>query len=100
MDHSVKALPSARQLALSRVFNRHRFENAELERLFQRYIFKLQHSAISAFVALFIVLSAVLAVISFVLIQRPTLDNLYHRYVQKLTLKCVSRIPLHILKKK
>eukprot|EP00095_Tigriopus_kingsejongensis_P012404 snap_masked-scaffold755_size101758-processed-gene-0.9 protein:Tk12404 transcript:snap_masked-scaffold755_size101758-processed-gene-0.9-mRNA-1 annotation:"adenylate cyclase" len=78
MDHSVKAMQNHRKEAFSRIFNRHRFENDELEGLFQRYIFKLQHSSISSFVALFIVLTAVLAVLSFVLVQRPTLDNMYN----------------------
>ena len=78
MDHSVKAMNSHRKEAFSRIFNRHRFENDELERLFQRYIFKLQHGSISSFVALFIVLTAVLAVLSFVLVQAPTVDNVYH----------------------
>ena len=78
MAHSVKAMNSHRKEAFSRIFNRHRFENDELERLFQRYIFKLQHGSISSFVALFIVLTAVLAVLSFVLVQAPTVDNVYH----------------------
>ncbi|XP_059084537.1 Ca(2+)/calmodulin-responsive adenylate cyclase-like isoform X2 [Tigriopus californicus] len=78
MDHSVKAMQNHRKEAFSRIFNRHRFENNELEGLFQRYIFKLQHSSISSFVALFIVLTAVLAVLSFVLVQRPTLENMYN----------------------
>lgn len=78
MDHSVKAMQSHRKQAFSRLFNRHRFENDELENLFQRYIFKLQHNSISSFVALFIVLTSVLAILSFVLVQRPTIDNMYN----------------------
>ena len=79
MDHSVKAMSGHRKVRFSRLLlNRHRFENDELEGLFQRYIFKLQHSSISSFVALFIVLTAVLAAISFVLEQTPTLANMYN----------------------
>lgn len=78
MDHSVKAMSGHRKMRFSRLLNRHRFENDELEGLFQRYIFKLQHSSISSFVALFIVLTAVLAAISFVLEQTPTLTNMYN----------------------
>lgn len=65
MDHSVKAMPpaSARTpwLAVARMLNRHRFENDELESLYQRYIFKLQHSSVAAVVALFTIMAAVLA---------------------------------------
>ena len=80
MDHSVKTMPRTRGVSsLPRIlFNRHRFENDELELLFQRYIFKLQHSAISSFVALFIVLTAVLAILSFALVRAPTVDSVYH----------------------
>ena len=78
MDHSVKAMTDHRKMALARLFNRHRFENNELERLFQRYVFKLQHNSISSFVALFIVLTSVMAILSFILVQRPTITNMYH----------------------
>lgn len=78
MDHSVKAMESHRKMALARLLNRHRFENNELERLFQRYVFKLQHNSISSFVALFIVLTSVMAILSFILVQQPTMANMYH----------------------
>lgn len=35
MDHSVKAMASHRKVAFSRLVNRHRFENSELECLFR-----------------------------------------------------------------
>jgi adenylate cyclase 1 len=41
MDHSVKAMSPHRKVAFSRLLNRHRFENDELEALFQRYMFKV-----------------------------------------------------------
>ena len=78
MDHSVKAMNSHRKVAFSRLFDRHRFENSELEYLFRRYILRVQHTSITAAVALFVVLTAALATISFIQVQAPTLANLYH----------------------
>uniref|UniRef100_A0A1B6D199 adenylate cyclase n=1 Tax=Clastoptera arizonana TaxID=38151 RepID=A0A1B6D199_9HEMI len=78
MDHSVKAMQSHRKLVFSRLFNRHRFENDELESLYQRYIFKLQHSSVASVVALFVLLTAVLANLSFAYAQAPTAQNIYH----------------------
>lgn len=78
MDHSVKAMNSHRKIVLARLLNRHRFENDELEALYQRYIFKLQHSSIASVVALFILLTAILANLSFAYVQAPTPQNIYH----------------------
>nr|CAD7409833.1 unnamed protein product [Timema poppensis] len=78
MDHSVKAMNSHRKLALSRLLNCHRFENDELEFLYQRYIFKLQHSSVVSVVALFVVLTGVLVNLSLVYAQAPTAQNVYH----------------------
>lgn len=78
MDHSVKAMQSHRKIVFSRLFNRHRFENDELESLYQRYIFKLQHSSVASVVALFVLLTAVLANLSFAYAQAPTAQNIYH----------------------
>lgn len=47
MDHSVKAMDSHSKLSIARLLNRHRFENDELERLYRRYTYKLQHSSVS-----------------------------------------------------
>ncbi|XP_018562676.1 Ca(2+)/calmodulin-responsive adenylate cyclase isoform X3 [Anoplophora glabripennis] len=76
MDHSVKAMTSPRVLA--RVLNPHRFENDELEQLYQRYICKLQHSSVAAVVALFVVLTCLLATLGFFFAQSPTVQNVYH----------------------
>ncbi|XP_060529634.1 Ca(2+)/calmodulin-responsive adenylate cyclase-like isoform X1 [Cylas formicarius] len=76
MDHSVKAMTSPRVLA--RAFNPHRFENDELEQLYQRYICKLQHSSVAAVVALFVVLTFLLANLSLVYSQAATTQNVYH----------------------
>ena len=54
-----------------------RFENNELESLFRRYILRLQHTSITAAVALYVVLTAALATTSFVSVQSPTVRNLY-----------------------
>jgi len=78
MDHSVKAMQSHRKMAFSRLLNRHRFENDELESLYQRYIFKLQHSSVASVVAMFVLLTAVLANLSFAYTQAPTAQNVYH----------------------
>ena len=78
MDHSVKAMTSHRKVAFSRLMDRHRFENSELEFLFRRYILRVQHASISSAVALLVVLTAALATVSFVQVQAPTVANLYH----------------------
>jgi hypothetical protein len=75
MDHSVKAMNSHRKVAFSRLFNRHRFENSELECLFRRYILRVQHASITSAVALFVVLTAAMATASFIKVQAPTLSN-------------------------
>lgn len=76
MDHSVKAMTSP--TAVSRLLNPHRFENDELEQLYQRYICKLQHSSVAAVVALFVLLTAVLANLGLIYAQAPTAQNVYH----------------------
>lgn len=76
MDHSVKAMTSPR--LLGRLINPHRFENDELEQLYQRYICKLQHSSVVAVVALFVLLTAVLANLGLAYTQAPTPQNVYH----------------------
>lgn len=62
----------------SRMVNPHRFENDELELLYQRYICKLQHSSVAAVVGLFVVLTAILANLSFIYHQTATAQNVYH----------------------
>ncbi|CAH0554926.1 unnamed protein product [Brassicogethes aeneus] len=76
MDHSVKAMTSPRVLA--RLLNPHRFENDELEQLYQRYICKLQHSSVAAVVALFVLLTFLMANLGLVFTQTPTAQNVYH----------------------
>ncbi|XP_075237052.1 adenylate cyclase type 1-like isoform X2 [Lycorma delicatula] len=78
MDHSVKAMNSHRKLVFSRFLNRRRFENDELESLYQRYIFKLQHASVASVVGLFVLLTGALANLSFIYTQIPTAQNIYH----------------------
>ncbi|XP_065340009.1 Ca(2+)/calmodulin-responsive adenylate cyclase isoform X8 [Cloeon dipterum] len=82
MDHSVKAMPPASSRhpfrALVRFLNRHRFENDELESLYQRYVYKLQHSSVTAVVGLFAVLAIVLAALGFTYAHGATLQAVYH----------------------
>lgn len=66
MDHAVKA-------ARGRPWNKLRFENDELECLYQRYILKLQRFSVTGVVALIVVLSGVMAGLSFGYNQTPTL---------------------------
>ncbi|XP_076330017.1 adenylate cyclase type 1-like [Tachypleus tridentatus] len=90
MDHSVKTMNSHRKVAFSRLLSGRRFENNELETLYQRYIFKMQQSSIVSVLALFIFLSAVHAVLHFFFIRTPTVANLYF------LLHCISFIGLLI----
>lgn len=76
MDHSVKAMTSPR--LLGRLLNPHRFENDELEQLYQRYICKLQHSSVVAVVALFVLLTAILAALGLCYSYPLTTQNVYH----------------------
>ncbi|KAI5709766.1 hypothetical protein M8J76_014242 [Diaphorina citri] len=79
MDHSVKAMNNShRKILFSRLLNKYRFENDELEQLYQRYIFKLQHSSVVSVVSLFIVLTAILCNLSFFYAQTFTAQNIYH----------------------
>jgi adenylate cyclase 1 len=90
MDHSVKAMNSHRKVAFSRLFNRRRFENSELESLYQRYIFKLQQSSIISVLALFSLLTATLAGLQFYY-QTITIIGLY------CILQCIAFIGLFLL---
>ncbi|CAN7996214.1 unnamed protein product, partial [Ixodes hexagonus] len=61
MDHSVKAMQSHRKAAFSRLLRGRRFENRDLEQLYQRYIFKLQQSSIASVLGLLVLLNVTLA---------------------------------------
>ena len=91
MDHSVKAMNSHRKVAFSRLFNRRRFENSELEGLYQRYIFKLNQSSILSTLALFTVLTATLAGLQFYYERTVTVIALY------CLLQCLAFLGLFLL---
>ena len=67
MDHSVTVLTSHRKVSFDRILglNRRRFENPELESLYQRYIFKHQQSSIICILLIVSLLSASLTTLEF-----------------------------------
>jgi len=77
MDHSVKVMNSHRKVAFSRIFQYRRFENAELELLYQRYIFKLQQSSIVSALLLLACLSISMAVLQFYYTSSATVIGLF-----------------------
>ncbi|CAG0881640.1 unnamed protein product [Cyprideis torosa] len=77
MDHSVKTLPNVRRRFCLRFLNRRRFENSELEGLFQRYIFKLQFSSVVSCVILFLLVTAILATVHLHSTQRVTVESAF-----------------------
>ncbi|KAJ6638235.1 Ca(2+)/calmodulin-responsive adenylate cyclase [Pseudolycoriella hygida] len=72
MDHAVK------RAAKGRPWNKLRFENDELECLYQRYTLKLQRFSVAGVVALVVVLCGVMAALSLVYNQAPTLHNIFN----------------------
>lgn len=77
MDHSVKAMH--RKAAFSRLLRGRRFENADLEQLYQRYTFKLQQSSIASVLGLLVTLNVTLASIDLAYRRgSPSLLGLLH----------------------
>lgn len=70
MDHCVNVMGSPR---ISRVFNPHRFENDELELLYQRYVCKLQQSSVASVVAIFVLLTGLLSILGVIYGQGLTI---------------------------
>lgn len=66
MDHAVKA-------TRGRPWNKLRFENDELECLYQRYTLKLQRFSVTGVVGLVVVLCGVMAALSLSYTRAPTL---------------------------
>ncbi|WAQ95151.1 ADCY1-like protein [Mya arenaria] len=66
---------SSRQL--KRMFTRYEFENAELERLYRRYVFKLQQKSLAHLLSITCALCACLAALYFYYIQNVTLPGIY-----------------------
>uniref|UniRef100_A0A1I8NAQ5 adenylate cyclase n=1 Tax=Musca domestica TaxID=7370 RepID=A0A1I8NAQ5_MUSDO len=74
MDHAVKA-------TRGRPWNTLRFENDELECLYQRYTLKLQRFSVLGVVALVVVLCGVMAALSFVYNYTATFHNVFNSFV-------------------
>ncbi|XP_058443634.1 Ca(2+)/calmodulin-responsive adenylate cyclase [Malaya genurostris] len=77
MDHAVHA-------ARGRPWNKLRFENNELECLYQRYTLKLQRFSVTGVVALVVVLCGVMAGLSLGYNQAPTLHNVFNSFMSLL----------------
>jgi adenylate cyclase 1 len=83
MDHAVKA-------SRSHPWNKLRFENDELEELYQRYTHKIQWISVFGVVTLVVMLTGIMAILSLAYNQAATVHvsryflNLFHQ----LTLAC------------
>lgn len=77
MDHAVKA-------TRGRLWNKLRFENDELECLYQRYTLKLQRFSLAGVIALLVILSFVMAGLSLFFYQAPTV----HVSILCITIDC------------
>lgn len=66
MDHAVKA-------TRGRLWHQLRFENDELECLYQRYTLKLQKFSLTGVIAIFVILSGVMATLSLIYHQVPNI---------------------------
>lgn len=63
--------------SLQRVLNRYTFENEDLERLYKRYVFKLQQAAVGYMLGVLILLTATLAVLKFVYLGGLNVRGIY-----------------------
>ncbi|OWF39366.1 Ca(2+)/calmodulin-responsive adenylate cyclase-like [Mizuhopecten yessoensis] len=75
---------------LQTVLNRRKFDNDDLERLYKRYVFKLQQSAIGYMLGVLILLTATLAVLKFVYLSGLSVRGIY------LAAQCVIFIAIFI----
>ncbi|XP_074600208.1 uncharacterized protein LOC141854435 [Brevipalpus obovatus] len=92
MDHSVKAMTNThRKVAFSRLFNRSRFENIELETLYKRYIFKLNQSSILSVLLLFSLLTFTLSILEYYYYSTITVIGL------ACSIECITFTVLFIL---
>lgn len=66
MDHAVKT-------SKTKLWDKLRFENEELECLYQRYTLKMQRFSVIGVVALFVILCLVMVTLSLFFIQNLTL---------------------------
>lgn len=71
------ASPQRTQGTMWKLVHPYQFENVELERLYKRYVYKLQQTSIVYLLLLFILLTLSLAILHFVHQPRPTVRGLY-----------------------
>lgn len=75
MDHAVKATGPR---SVSRLLDRQRFENEELEALYRRYALKLQRASVSTALGLVLVLAACLGALGAIYARAPTPQSLWY----------------------
>lgn len=75
MDHAVKATGPR---SLTRLLDRQRFENEELEALYRRYALKLQRASVSTALALVLLLAVSLGALGAAYSRAPTLQNVWY----------------------
>ena len=62
---------------LQRALSHFEFDNPELERLYKKYVYKLQQATIGYMLAVFILLTSCLAVLNFFYLFHPTVRGIY-----------------------
>ncbi|KAK3101048.1 hypothetical protein FSP39_000561 [Pinctada imbricata] len=75
---------------IKRMLSRYQFESEDLEKLYKRYVYKLQQSAIGYLLGVFISLTLCLSVLKFVYVYNFTVTGLY------LAVQCVIFIGIFI----
>ena len=80
----------ARTARLKRAFTRHEFDNSELERLYRRYVYKLQQASVGHVLLILALLCAILIVLHFYYIRHFNVQGIY------LSVQCVLFIILYI----
>lgn len=81
---------SRRKKRLKRLLNRYEFDNVELEKLYKRYIYKLQQTSIGYMLAVFILLTICLAALNLFYLLYPTIRSIY------LLLQCLFFIAVFV----
>ena len=70
-------LRNSKSSGISKVLNRNKFDNSDLEQLFKRYIYKLQQSALGYMLGVLILLTATLSALKFVYFSDLTVRAIY-----------------------
>lgn len=71
-------LKSSKKRLAKRLLNRYMFENEEVERLYEKYVFNLQQTSAGRLVGLFIALSACLSILNFVYVAHVSVRGVYY----------------------